>query len=136
MTGYQSSDPTGGNLKYFKTKFIKRYNNGDDFKSRITNECTEMLCLREGIFEEIKKSTHYRIFKHGNKIMAVYYSLERASLPILKKELADMDGEKILYCFTLDQSGFDNKEFKSWNGVVIEPIPQKILEVYKQIYEY
>ena len=136
IKGYKDSKPLGGNLKYFKTKFIKKGTNGDDFKSRITNECTEMLCLREGVFEEVKKGENYRIFKRSNKVMAVYYSLERVSLPILKEELAEMDGEKILYCFTLDQTGFDGKEFRSWNGVVIEPIPQKILEVYKQIYEY
>ncbi|MCX6716054.1 MAG: site-specific DNA-methyltransferase [Candidatus Taylorbacteria bacterium] len=132
----EATDGLGGSLKYFKTKFVKKYNNGDDFKSRITNECTEMLCLREGVFEEVKKGVNYRIFKHNEKVMAVYYSLERASLPILMKELADMASEKILYCFTLDQGGFENKEFKSWDGVTVEPIPQKILEVYKQIYEY
>ena len=126
----------GGTVKYFKTKFIKRGTNADDFKSRITNECTDMLCLREGVFEEVKKATHYRIFKHGKKAMAVYYSLERSSLLDLRKELSAMDGEKILYCFTLDQGGLEEKEFKNWEGILLEPIPQKILEVYNQIYEY
>ena len=68
--------------------------------------------------------------------MAVYYSLERGSLPVLKKELDEIDGEKILYCFTLDQGGLEEKEFKNWEGILLEPIPQKILEVYNQIYEY
>ena len=126
----------GGSLKYFKTKFIKKRNNGDDFKTRITAECTEMLCLREGVFNEIKKGTYYRIFKHGTKTMAVYYSLEREFLPVLKKELEKIDGEKILYCFTLDPSGLSKTEFAGWQGVTLEPIPQKILDVYKQIYEY
>jgi len=126
----------GGSLKYFKTKFIKKRNNGDDFKTRITAECTEMLCLREGVFNEIKKGTYYRIFKHGTKTMAVYYSLEREFLPVLKKELEKIDGEKILYCFTLDPSGLSKTEFAGWQGVSLEPIPQKILDVYKQIYEY
>jgi len=126
----------GGSLKYFKTKFIKKSTNSDDFKTRITNECTEMLCLREGVFNETKKTDHYRIFQQGDKILAVYYSIERKSLPTLKKELDKMDGDKTLYCFTLDPVGLSKSEFSGWNDVSLEPIPQKILDVYKQIYEY
>ncbi len=141
IKGYKNSkdkkiEGLGGSLKYFKTKFVKKNANGDDFKTRITNECTEMLCLREGVFNEVKKTDQYRIFKQGNKTLAVYYSLERQSLPILKKELKEIDGEKILYCFTLDATGLSKTEFANWHGVTLEPIPQKILDVYKQIYEY
>ncbi|OGQ72199.1 MAG: hypothetical protein A2235_04665 [Deltaproteobacteria bacterium RIFOXYA2_FULL_42_10] len=137
IKGYKNSkdkkiDGLGGSLKYFKTKFVKKNTNGDDFKTRITHECTEMLCLREGVFDEVKKSDQYRIFQQGDKTLAVYYSLDRKSLPALKKELEKMDGEKILYCFTLDQGGLNEKEFKNWKDVKLEPIPQKILEVYNE----
>lgn len=136
MNGYKDSEPTGGNLKYFKTKFIKNASNKDDFKIRITKECTEMLCLREGIFDETKKTNDYRIFQQGDKVLAVYYSLEHKTLSELKKELNKIDGEKIFYCFTLDPLGLDKSDFRGWNNVSLEPIPQKILDVYKQIYEY
>ncbi len=136
IKGWNGNDGLGGSLKYFKTRFVKKNANGDDFKTRITNECTEMLCLREGVFDEVKKADQYRIFRQGNKTLAVYYSLERQSLPVLKKELKEIDGEKILYCFTLDATGLSKTEFSNWHGVTLEPIPQKILDVYKQIYEY
>lgn len=126
----------GGSLKYFKTKFVKKNSSGDDFKTRITHECTEMLCLREGVFDEVKKTNHYRIFRQGVKTLAVYYSLSRTGLPALKKELEKTDGDKTLYCFTLDPVGLSKTEFAGWRGVTLEPIPQKILDVYKQIYEY
>lgn len=124
------------NLKYFKTKFVKDASNKDDFKIRITKECTEMLCLREGIFDEIKEATDYRIFQQGGKTLAVYYSLDRRSLTELKKELNKIDGDKVFYCFTLDPLGLNKGDFIGWNNVSLEPIPQKILDVYKQIYEY
>jgi adenine-specific DNA-methyltransferase len=126
----------GGNLKYFKTKFVKDASNKDDFKIRITKECTEMLCLREGIFDEIKKTDDYRIFQQGDQTLAVYYSLDRKALSELKKELNKIAGDKIFYCFTLDPLGVDKSDFIGWNNVSLEPIPQKILDVYKQIYEY
>ncbi len=127
---------TGGQLKYFKTKFIKNSINPDDFKTRITEECTEMLCLRENIFTEVKKEIEYRIFQQGNRVMAAYYALERSGLKELKKTLDKFEGDKTLYCFTLDPLGLDKKDFVGWKDVSLEPIPQKILDVYKQIYEY
>ena len=126
----------GGSLKYFKTKFVKRTPMATTLKHASLSECTEMLCLREGIFDEVKKTAHYRIFQQGDKTLAVYYSLARTSLPALKKELEKIDGEKTLYCFTLDPVGLSKTEFIGWHGVTLEPIPQKILDVYKQIYEY
>ncbi len=140
ISGYKDKDEKiqglGGSLKYFKTKFVKNTSNPDDAKKKITEECTEMLCLRENIFDEIKTKNEYRIFQRGNKILAAYYALERADLKDLKKELDKLEGDKVLYCFTLDPLGLDKKDFKGWDNVTLEPIPQKILDVYKQIYEY
>lgn len=124
------------NLKYFKTAFVKKTISKDSLKIRITQECTEMLCLREGIFKEKKKSDDYRIFEQNGRVMAVYYSLERGELKALKKDLDKMKGEKILYCFTLDPLGLDKSDFEDWQDVSLEPIPQKILDVYEDTYEY
>jgi adenine-specific DNA-methyltransferase len=124
------------NLKYFKTAFVKKTISKDSLKIRITKECTEMLCLREGIFGEKKKTNDYRVFEQNGRVMAVYYSLERSELKTLKKDLDKMQGDKILYCFTLDPLGLDKKDFRDWKGVSLEPIPQKILDVYESIYEY
>lgn len=131
-------DITGiaSNLKYFRTAFVKKTISKDSLKIRITRECTEMLCLREGIFKEKKKTDDYRIFEQNGRVMAVYYSLERGELKSLKKDLDKMSGEKILYCFTLDPLGLDKSDFEDWENVSLEPIPQKILDVYEDIYEY
>jgi len=129
-------DGLGGNLKYYKTAFVKNSISRDDLKMRITRECTEMLCLREGIFDEVKAKPDYHIFEQNGRIMGVYYSMERDSLAQLKKELDKMEGEKILYCFTFDPLGLDKNDFADWQGVSLEPIPQKILDIYEQIYEY
>ena len=52
------------------------------------------------------------------------------------KELNKIDGDKIFYCFTLDPLGLNKNDFIDWQGVSLEPIPQKILDIYEQIYEY
>ena len=126
----------GGNLKYFKTAFIRKSFSSDDLKSRITHECTEMLCLRESIFDEKKKAENYRIFEQSGRILAVYYSMNRKELKNLKKDLDKMSGEKILYCFTLDPFGLHRHDFDGWDDIALEPIPQKILDIYEGIYEH
>ena len=126
----------GGNLKYYKTAFVKNSISRDEMKTKITKQCTEMLCLREGIFEEIKATKSYKIFKQDKKILAIYYSLDRDKLDSLKKSLDKMEGEKILYCFTLDHLGLEKSDFVGWDDIRLEPIPQKILDIYKDIYEY
>ncbi|MDO8593928.1 MAG: site-specific DNA-methyltransferase [bacterium] len=136
MKGYQSVEGLGGNLKYYKTSFVKNSISRDDLKIRITRECTEMLCLREGIFGEVKAKSDYHIFEQSGRIMGVYYALERDGLEQLKKEMNKMKGEKILYCFTLDPLGLDKKDFVDWDNIKLEPIPKKILDIYEQIYEY
>jgi len=122
------------NLRYYKTAFVKNSISRDDLKMRITRECTDMLCLREGIFDEVKAKPDYHIFEQNGRIMGVYYSMERDSLAQLKKELDKMEGEKILYCFTFDPLGLDKKDFADWKDVSMEAIPQPILDIYKEIY--
>lgn len=136
IKGTKTHKALGGSIKYFKTSFIKNTLAKDDLKIRLANECTEMLCLREGVFDELKSTSDYKIFKQNDKILAVYYSLERDALKTLKKELDKLEGQKTLYCFTLDPLGLSKSDFVGWGDVALEPIPQKILDVYKQIYEY
>ena len=133
---YGSKNVLGGNLKYYKTAFVKNSISRDNLKIRITHKCTEMLCLREGIFDEVKARIDYRIFEQNGRVMAVYYALEQNRLEQLKKDLDKMKGEKILYCFTLDPLGLNKNDFVDWEGISLEPIPQKILDIYEQIYEY
>jgi len=76
-----------GSLKYYKTSFVKNSISRDDLKIRITRECTEMLCLREGIFEEKKAKDDYHIFEQNGEVMAIYYALESDGLEQLKKEM-------------------------------------------------
>jgi len=131
-------DITGipANLKYFKTAFVKKTASKDTLKMRITQECTEMLCLREGIFEEKKRTNDYRIFEGNGRVMGVYYSMSQAELRALKKDFDKVTSIKTLYCFTLDPLGLDKNDFLDWDGVSLEPIPQKILDIYEEIYEY
>jgi len=125
----------GGNLKYFKTSFVANNRNKDQLKIDITKRCSEMLCLKEGVFNLIKEETDYKIFQQGNRYLAVYYDFANVSLDELKDEMNALEGEKVLYCFTVDNHGLDLANFREWKNIRLEPIPQKILDVYKRIFK-
>lgn len=124
-----------GNLRYLKTSFVANNRNKDQLKIDITKRCTEMLCLKEGIFNLIKEETDYKVFKQGNRYLAVYYDFANASLDELKEEMNSLKGEKVLYCFTVDNNGLDKTNLRDWKNIRLEPIPQKILDVYKRIFK-
>ena len=52
----------GNNLRYFKTSFVPNSKNKDQLCLNITKKCTEMLCLKEGIFNLYKESKDWKIF--------------------------------------------------------------------------
>lgn len=136
IQGYADEKGIPANVRYFKTDFVDKTWSDDENKVAITERCTEMLCIRQGIYKLIADKKAYKIFQQDNRVMAVYYSHSQKDLPKLKKDLDKFAGDKILYCFTLDPLGFSDDDFSGWKGVKIEPIPQKILDVYKSIHGY
>jgi adenine-specific DNA-methyltransferase len=130
ITGIES------NLKYYKSAFVKSSSNRDELKMRITQNCTELLCIRESIFNEYIINDDYHIYQDDDRVMAIYYALDMRNINKLKKDLDKLEGEKILYCFTLDSIGLSSAEFDGWQGIKLEAIPQKIIDLYQQIYEF
>lgn len=145
IKGYKISETEkekglSGNLRYFKTSFVSNSRNKDQLKIDITKKCTEMLCLKEGIYNLLKDHTEndepvWKIFKQNNRCMAVYYDFAGKPLESLKKEMNKISGDKVLYCFTTNTHGLDKHNFSDWDNIRLEPIPQKILDVYKRIFK-
>ncbi len=124
----------GGNLQYFKTDLIKKSDNRDQIKINLTQECTEMLCVKENIFNLKKESEDFKIFESHkkDKFLCVYYNFIDSSFKNFLKEIKKLNGEKIVYMFSLENT-IDKELFEGIENIKFEAIPQKILEVYKQL---
>jgi adenine-specific DNA-methyltransferase len=140
IKGYKKNDSgekvkgLGGNLQYFKTDLIKQTKNKDQLRMDLTQKCTEMLCVKENIFNSETEKGDYKIFSSnkGDKFLCVYYNLFDDSFKDFLKEIKKLKGKKMIYMFSID-GRVDRKLFKSIKDCVIEEIPQKIIEVYKQL---
>jgi len=133
----QKFDGLGGSLHYFKINFIKKSLNTDEMKIRIYENCIDLLCYREGVFEEIEDaSDNYRIFQRTGKILGIYFSFDNSDLSMFKKKLDQLDGQKKAYVFTFDSEGLNPNDFIDWHDIELEPIPKKMLEVIGNLNAY
>jgi len=127
-------DNYGGNLQYFKTDFVKKTKNRDQVKINLTKKCTEMLCVKENIFNITKEEKDYKIFSSNknDKFLCIYYNFIEDSIYDFIKDIKTLDGKKIVYIFSIDNEA--NKTlFSGINNLKVEAIPQNILNIYKQL---
>lgn len=129
----ENVDGLGGNLKYFKTSFVENVRNRDQVRIDITRRCTEMLCVKEGIYDLYKEGIDWKIYHYKEYYIAIYYDFSGLRLNKLRVEMNAISGNKVLYCFT-SFAKLDNRDFTDWNNIRLEAVPEPILLVYNKIF--
>jgi len=141
INGYKSTSGntiTGleSNLKFYKTGFVKKDRNRDQMKIDITSKCTELLCLKRGTFtlEHAKDNyKHFTNIKSSSRTFIFYdflYDIEEYNDFV--EYVNSYDGEKYIYIFSFDNN-IDISLFKDDGNCYFEPIPEKILDIYKSL---
>jgi adenine-specific DNA-methyltransferase len=147
IDGYGDNAPIPANLRYFKTDFVEKKGSTSQLKIDFARRCAEMLCVKENVFEEVKfkkQIKNYRFFKQGDpkkngavKYLAVFFDFftdTEFSDFIKELQALPQEAEKIVYVFVLDGPvSIFADEFVSVMNCEIKEIPQKILDIYKQL---
>ena len=125
----------GGNLQYFKTDLIpvERIDNiGDKQRHELTEKAGQMIAIKENTFEEVEICEWYQIFENKDKTKktAIYF---RENTNKFEELIRKVKNEKtVLYVFSYGV--LDKKLFKYLSkNIVIEDIPEPILDIYKEI---
>lgn len=131
--GLNRQKKLGGNLKYFKTSFVFKHNVTDDVKRELVARSTEMICVKEGTFDEVKNSKANKIFRNNKQITGILFDLD--ALTKFKKEVANSGLPVHIYVFSLTSDTYD-EDFEDL-GIEHElcPIPESILEVYRKLFK-
>jgi hypothetical protein len=104
-------------------------------KVKITENCVDLLCFKEGIFDEVCTNENFAVYKNENSVLGIYHSYDNSNLQKLKEELNKFKNmKKKAYIFTFDKFGLNLNDFLSWKGITLEPIPQTMLEVLGGLY--
>jgi adenine-specific DNA-methyltransferase len=122
----------GGNLKYFKTDFVDAEPT-DKNKLKLTEQATEMLCIKESTFESIIDNEKFKLFKNSNHYTGIIW--DQTTISEFKKKIKDIKGKLSIYVFSLGDETFD-EEFKDIKQKVqLSPIPEAILRVYRRVFK-
>jgi adenine-specific DNA-methyltransferase len=127
----------GGNLKYLKTDFIKIDNSIDDLKEKIVEASTQILCLKESTFKEHQIQEKIKIYESSNQYTAILF--DTFYLKEFTEVLNKLTDKKVsVYVFAYDKN-FSKEEFHNLSQAVeytVEPIPEKLLETYQEIFNF
>lgn len=133
IEGYKDESPIDANLKYYKTEFVNAHPT-DKNKKILVDNSTEMLCLKENCFEEVKSTKYFKIFKNNDEnYLGIIYDDD--GIDSFKNEIKKISKKINVYLFSLDES-VREEEFenvKKW--VDLKPIPEVILRVYRRIFK-
>jgi len=124
-------DGLGGNLKYFKTAFIDAEPT-DKNKIKLTQQATEMLCIKEGTYEKVLGQKDFEIFKNNNHYTGIIFN--QLAIPKFKKAIKKIKGKFSIYVFSLSDETFDEEFHDVKQRVKLSPIPEAILRVYRRIF--
>ena len=120
----------GGSLEYFKTKFIP-YGHSDQNKILLAKKASDILCLKEEIYDEYISKIDYKIYKKENKYIFIVY--DQLSIEKIKKLITQYNAKIKIYVFSLGGDLFE-EEFEEFNNVEIFPMPEPILATYKRLF--
>jgi adenine-specific DNA-methyltransferase len=121
----------GGNLKYFKTDFADAEPT-DKNKLKLTEQATEMLCIKEGTFESVIDNEKFKLFKNSNHYTGIIW--DQTAIPEFKKKIKDIKGKLSIYVFSLGDETSDDEFSDFKQKVQLSPIPEAILRVYRRIF--
>ena len=123
----------GGNLKYLKNGFVGAQPT-DKNKRDLVNNSAEMICIREDIFDLVAENNlDWKIYQKGKKYLGIVFNEE--AIEDFKKAANKFKGQFIIYCFSYTETP-PEKEFADLkNKHRLEPIPEIILKVYREIFK-
>lgn len=122
----------GGNLKYYTTDFVDAEQT-DRNKKKLVDQSTEMLCLREDCFDEVKSGKYFKIFKNAKeKFLGIIYDDD--GIEPFKGEIKKLKRRISVYVFSLDESAREEEFENLLDLVELKPIPAVILNVYRRIF--
>lgn len=124
------------NLRYLKVESLAKTRNPDEMKIRIAEKIVSILCVKEMVFDKEKSiSESFSIFKSDKKVIGIYNSFDLSDLEKFKSSLSKYsDLPKKAYLFTFEDEALADELFDDMPDVVLEPIPQKILELLEGSY--
>jgi len=76
-------------------------------KEKLTEQATEMLCIKERTFEPVLNRKSFKIFKNSNHYTGIIF--DQLVIPEFKKTIKNIKGKFSVYIFSLGGDTFDEE---------------------------
>ena len=135
INGYADAQGIPANLKYYTQTFVPVISSDKD-KRELVNRSTEILCVAEDCFEEIRgreSLSDFSIYHGLKKQLAIIYDEDSIGdcIEYLNNHKSDL--ETIIYVFSYDHT-YETEDFVDLNiQYSVKPIPEAIINVYRKI---
>lgn len=135
IKGYSNVEGIPANLKYYTQTFVPVVTSDND-KRELVNRSTEILCVAEDCFEEVRErdcKSDYSVFKNTKKQMAIIFDEDSIDDCIEYLNTHKFKCETVIYVFSYDHT-YDAEDFTALNITFsVKPIPEAIINVYRKI---
>lgn len=138
MKGYKNNtdvkvEGLGGNLKYYTAYDFVESEPSDKNKHKLVNKCTEMLCIKEGIYDLVNDTDSYKILKsHDERYLGIIFYED--AIDEYKEAIKKIDNSINTYVFSLGDDPHTTQFSDVADKVVVQAIPEIILKVYQEIF--
>ncbi len=134
MNGLNKCEKLGENLRYFNTEFVSNEGTRDQLYYDLTEKCIPMLCVKSDTYELVEKNEEYAIYSNADKTeySCVYFDIFGESYDAFINKVRRINEHKNLYIFSLSEY-VNEDSFTGITNYSIEPIPYKILDLYKNV---
>lgn len=133
---WEQVEGLGGNLRYYKTTFINKNPSIDDLRYSFIHKCDDLLCIKENTFTKVsfgEEIEEIKIFHNKNHFTVILYDM----LYFAKaKEILELFPDKKIsfYAFSMSKTMIAEEIAHIWKNIVLENIPDEILETYEKIF--
>ena len=136
IKGYSNVQGIPANLKYYTQTFVPVISSDSD-KRELVNRSTEILCVAEDCFEEVRRRNKgtfdFSIFKSAEKQMAIIYDEDSIGDCVDYLNNNKVKQKTVIYVFSYDHT-YDTEDFVELNiDFSVKPIPEAIINVYRKI---
>ena len=116
------------NLRHMKVS-LSEFDGTDSSKRELTTHAVSLLCLKEGIFDEVRIEPSFSVFCRGSRKLLVLF--DEDSIPEVHQILeADPDSIFLIYVFSLANDDLRENWLAYGDRVKSKPVPQAILNAY------
>ncbi|MDE6276619.1 MAG: site-specific DNA-methyltransferase [Muribaculaceae bacterium] len=127
------------NLRYYRTDFVDRSRTVKNMR-RLVHLSTDMLCIKENLYEEQKTfagmptfKNIYRYFEHGDKKMLVIYDERYVEEIVEMMEKVETDSKIKVYVFSPSEDPWEACFEPVNDKVELCALPQAIYNTYQRI---